>query len=183
MAGTTTEPSERAPNPGRQILIIGAVLLALVVGTVVTVLAVGSREESYPPGTPEGALQRYLQAFEDEDFETAYSYFSSEVQDEMSLDEFEEATEYYGSPAPEIERRVRVDRVEETDDGAVVHLTVEEFYGGGGPFGGGGTYSYPREVRMVREGGDWKIDEPLLGLEPGPFPEFEDAEEPPRPAP
>jgi hypothetical protein len=85
----------------------------------------------------------------------------------MDLDAYEQVARDYGMFPPESSRRVLFDRTEADGDRARVHLTVEEYFGGG-PFGGGETYRSPREIRMVREDGSWRIDEPLLGVEPGP---------------
>jgi hypothetical protein len=70
---------------------------------------------------------------------------------------------------PDGSRRILFDRTDIDGDRGRVHLTVEEYFGGG-PFGGGETYRSPREIRMVREDGSWRIDEPLAGVEPVPVP-------------
>ena len=169
-------------DPGRQVLIIGLALVALVILTVVAVLLAGSRTVSFPEDSAEHALQQYLQAFEDGDLEAAYAFFSSDVQQEMSLEEFEQNAQFHGPGmvGGDTQRRVSVDRVEETDDGARIHLVVQDFYGGG--LGSSG-YSFERTVRMTREQGAWRIDEPLIGIEPGhAITDFEEVP-PPEPAP
>ena len=171
-----TEPGRRI---GGQITLIGAALAALIVVTVVAVLVAGSRTATFAEDSPEFALQRYLEAFDDGDYEAAYAYFSSSIREELSLREFEQSAEAYvphfaGRP----QRRVSVARVEETEDGVRLHLVVEEFYGDGF---GGSTSSYERSVRMTLEDGAWKIDDPIVGLDAGPIPEFEEI--PAEPAP
>ena len=134
------------------------------------VLLLGGREaESFSPDAPEGVLQRHLAAFEEGDFETAHGYFSSEVRSQMDLDAYEQMTRDSGMIPPDGSRRILFDRADIDGDRARVHLTVEEYFGGG-PFGGGETYRSPREIRMVREDGSWRIDETLVGLEPVPVP-------------
>jgi hypothetical protein len=154
----------------RTLLLIGAGILALVVVAAAVVLLLGSREPTtFPADSPEGAVQRHLAAFEDGDFETAYSFFSSDVQADLDLETYERTAREYGGYLGGTSRRVLFDRTDLDGDVARVHLTVEEYYGGG-PFGGGDTYRSTREIRLIREGGSWKIDDPLMGLEPAPFP-------------
>lgn len=160
-----------ARGSDRTLLVVAAGIVALVAITAVVVLLLGSREPaSLPADAPEGVVQRHLAAFENRDFEAAHAYFSSEVRAEMDVDAYEQLTREYGIYPDEISRRVLFDRTEADGDRATVHLTVEEYYGGGGPFGGGETYRSSREIRLVREDGAWRIDEPLVGFEPAPFP-------------
>ena len=155
-------------GPDRTLLFIGVGILALVAIAAAVVLLLGGREpESFPADSAEGVVQRYLAAFEEGDLEEAHASFSSEVRSEMDLDAYEQATRDYGMFPPDSSRRVLFDRTDTDGDRARVHLTIEEYFGGG-PFGGGETYRSSREIRMVREDGSWRIDEPLIGIEPGP---------------
>ncbi|HEX7171661.1 MAG TPA: hypothetical protein VF365_03515 [Candidatus Limnocylindria bacterium] len=154
----------------RTLLVIGAGILALVIVAAAVVLVLGSREPTtFPADAPEGVVQRHLAAFEDGDFEAAYAYFSANVQSDMDLDSYERTVREYGGYQTGTSRRILFDRTDLDGDVARVHLTVEEYYGGG-PFGGGETYRSTREIRLIREGGSWMIDDPLIGLEPAPFP-------------
>lgn len=177
MPAEAERPAPALFNPGRQILIIGVGLVALIVITVVAVLLVGSPTASFPEDSAERALQRYLEALEDEDYDTAYGFFAARVQEEMSPEEFRESAEFY----PDFsggERRVRIERTDETVDGVRLHLVVEEFYGDG--FGSSG-YSFERDVRMTRESGEWKIDERMIGLDQDSGIEFEEPPTEPMP--
>jgi hypothetical protein len=51
-------------------------------------------------------------------------------------------------------------------DSARLIVTVEEFYEDGL---GGSTNRYDHEIHLVREGGAWRIDEPLVWLESAPY--------------
>jgi hypothetical protein len=167
MSGPEQQPVSAAPE--RSLLIIAAATVALVVVAVLAVIILGTRSGAdFAADTPEGVVQRYLAAFEDEDHEAAYEYFSSEVQAELSLDEYRRMVREYGMYGPGSSRRVIFDRVSGDGDRRQVHLTVEEFYGGG-PFGGGDVYRSSRQLALVREAGEWRIDESLIGFEPGYF--------------
>lgn len=165
MTDPPVEPASSAPD--RSLLVIGVGIVALVVVAVIAVVALGSREApSFSADTPEGVVQRYLAAVEDEDHETAWAYFSADVQADRSLEEYRRTARDYGYYG-EQSRRVLFDRSEVDGDRARVWLTVEEYYDGG-PFGGGETYRSERQIALVRQDGAWRIDDPLIGLEPMP---------------
>lgn len=166
-------PTNGVPAPDRSLPLIGGGVVVLVVVAVAAVVLLGSgRAPSFSADTPEGVVQRHLAAVEDRDYETAWGYFSASVRAELSIDEYRRATRDYGSYGTE-SRRVLFDRSEVTGDRARVWLTVEEFYGGGAlAFGGGDVYRSPREIALVREDGEWRIDDPMIGLEPMPFMDF-----------
>lgn len=162
------EPSVAGTHaPDRSLLVIGVGIAVLVVAAVIAVVLLGSREApAFSADTPEGVVQRHLAAVEDEDYETAWGYLSAAVQSDLSVDEYRRAARDYGSYGSQ-SRRVLFDRSEVDGERARVLLTVEEYYDGG-PFGGGETYRSTREIALVREGGEWRIDDPLIGLEPMP---------------
>ncbi|HUG95803.1 MAG TPA: hypothetical protein VMK30_06635 [Pleomorphomonadaceae bacterium] len=150
-------------------------LIAIGVGigvvAILAVVAVGlsaARDpDQFPADSPQAALQAYLQAFEDEDYEAAYASFSANVQDQMSLEDFVRAATDYHLYATE-SRRVLYDGMETNgDERATLRLTVEVSYGG---VLFADRYSYPAEVRMVREDGAWRIDQALVHLDPAPVP-------------
>ena len=154
-------------STNRSLLYILAGILALVVLAVVAVLlAEGRGPASFPPGSPQDVVQRYLAAWDDGDYAEAYGYFSTNVQSRHSLELFEQqARQLHGrSPDGDVDRAIYIDAADEDGDQATVHLTVEEYYGGGGD-----SYRSPREVLMVREADGWRIDQPLLGIEVRPF--------------
>lgn len=151
----------------RGLLLIGGGILALVVIAVVVVLVAGHRSDAtFEPGSPEAAIQTYLSALDEDDLEAAYTAFSTNVQERWSLEDYRRTVDSYppdfGRDTP---RRVLFDRVDETDGRARVHLTVEEFYGDGLS---GDTYRSSRQIRMVREADDWRIDDLLVWLDPAP---------------
>jgi len=165
---TADAPSE--PRPDRSLLLIGAGLLGVVVIAALIVVLLGSRQAApFPADSPEGVVQRYLAAFEDGDYPAAYGYFSQGIRDGMDEDTYERSVRDFGY-AFDGSRRVLFDRTELDGDRATVHLTVEEYYSGG-PFGAGDTYRSSRTITLVREDGAWRIDDSLIGLDPGPFPE------------
>ena len=163
-------PSGVAGLPAnRSLAYIGAGIVALVIATSIIVVVAGGRgqEAPLPAGSPQAALQEYLAAFADGDYEAAFAYFSSDVRAGTSARDYDQMVRSYGQPYGDgSTRRVLFDGVIGEGERVTVQLTVEEFYGGG--LAGGDTYRSPREIRMRREGGAWRIDEPLIWLDPSP---------------
>lgn len=159
---TTPEPTTQPARESRSLLYIGAGILALLVISVAVVLAIGrTATPDFPADSPEGSLQRYFATFEEGNYEAAYEYFSERVKEQMSVDDFRRSIDMYqGSPGAQ---RVLFQGTSGEGDRVRVELVIEYFYDDG--FGGGSS-SQPRQVGMVREGGEWRIDDALAGLEP-----------------
>lgn len=144
-------------GPLRSIIPIALVLVAVVaVSGAVALMASRGGAEPYPGDSPEGTVQRYLQALQDRDLDRAYGMLSSRAQDETSREEFRRVTRF-DIPTDRI-RRVRLDYVETEEDRSLVQLTTEQVSGNGINFE---RYSYQFSVPLVREDGDWKIDDPF----------------------
>jgi hypothetical protein len=147
----------------RSLLYIGAGVLALVVlGAAVVLLAGGRQPASFEPGTPQAAMQGYLAAWQDDDYEAAYGFFSDEIRTETSLEQYESQVRGFGEPYGGSDTAVYIDKAEIAGQQATLYLTVEQYSGGGI---GGESYRSQRELRMVHQADGWKIDEPLIGVE------------------
>jgi hypothetical protein len=154
----------------RSLLAIAGGIAATVVVAVLIVVVLGDRPPApFPQGTPEAALQGYVQAWEDEDLEATYGYFSQGVKATLPFEEYRQVARDQGnfSGVPQ-QRRVTIDKVELDGERAEVYLSIEYSFEGGFPLGGG--YRDTRTIHLVKEAVDWKVDDALLGLEPGPFP-------------
>ena len=168
---TDEAPVLQQLTPDRSLLVIGGGIVVVVVVAVIAVVLLGSRDaRTFAADTPEGVVQRHLAAVQDEDYETAWGYLSTAVQSDLSIDQYRRAARDYGSYWVG-SRRVLFDRSEVDGDRARVWLTVEEYYDGG-PFSGTNTYRSPRDITLVLEDGEWRIDEPIIGLEPMPGLEY-----------
>jgi hypothetical protein len=152
----------------RGLIAIGVGIGAVAILAVVAVGLSAARDpDQFPADSPQAALQAYLQAFDDEDYEAAYASFSADVRGQMSLEDFERAATDYHLYATQ-SRRVLYDGVEtDGDERATLRLTVEVSYG---DVLFADRYSYPTEVRMVREDGAWRLDQALVHLDPAPVP-------------
>jgi hypothetical protein len=151
-------PQARVP---RAVLVVGGAIVALIALALVVVLAVPKGPTSYDPGSPEAAFQAFYQAFEAGDVEGAYELLGSSVTDQMTLAEYRRLDSDQGWQRDQ-DRRVLLLGADLTGDRANLRLRVDEFSQGGL---GGNRYSSERTIRLVREGGAWLIDEPLVGIE------------------
>jgi len=154
-------------STNRSLLVIGGGILALVALSIAVILLAEARgPASFEPGSPQEAMQRYLAAWEERDYEAAYRFFSAGVQADGTFEQYERQARV-GDEFHDGETAAYIDDVEGEGDRATLHLTVEMFFDDGGL--GGNSYRSQRSVRMVREADGWKIDEPLIGVESVPF--------------
>jgi hypothetical protein len=157
---------ERRVQPGRSVLVIGGFMLVLIALAVVAVLALDAgKPATYPPGSPEAAFQEYYQAFQKGDTRAAYSAFTKRVQERMSYDNYSLNVTQFGGPTGQ-DTLVRVERVDRQAERAELYLSVEYVSGSGININ---RYSEERRVSIIQEDGVWKIDEPLVGVDPGYF--------------
>ncbi|MDQ2965084.1 MAG: hypothetical protein M3R57_04495 [Chloroflexota bacterium] len=153
-------PPER-PSRSRSIIVIGGAISALIV-VAAAIIVVGSRGPTvYPADSPEAAFQAYYAAYEIGDVEAAYGQFSSDVQGRISLHEYRRM-DAEGSWQRDQERRVVLERVDRSGDRTTLRVRADYFSPGGL---GGNTWSSDYNIRLVREGGAWRIDDALVGLE------------------
>jgi hypothetical protein len=142
-------------TPDRAVLAIGGGVLAIVVLAVVVVLAIGEPEvTAYPADSPEGTVQRYLQAAYDGDDEAARELLSDRADRGMSRDPI---TGLFCQQSDG--HQVRIGGVDAGDARATVRLKIEDVSGSGLGFD---RYSWERSVVLVFEDGGWKIDEPYF---------------------
>jgi len=159
-----------AGSSNRSLLYVALGVVALAVVTIVVVLLAGGREAAeFPADSPEATLQAYLAAYDEGDLDAAHAYFSAGVRDHMDRQAYQQAVDSWGV-GTEPDRTVLFDSATGTGDRVQLHLIVEEFYGDGLS---GDTYRSPRDVRLVREDGEWRIDQALIWLDPAPIEPFQ----------
>ncbi len=129
--------------------IAAAIAAAIVAAVIVALVAGGAR--TFPPGTPEHAVQGYLQAVAREDATAAFAYLSADLRQACG-DYSREAITNRGDSG----LRVTLDGTTIRDDGtALVRVRILESYGGS-PFGASeSTMSMSFELRQ--EDGDWRF--------------------------
>lgn len=143
---------------GGTALIALAITAVVVIATAIILLAGNQTAATYPADSPEGSLQRYVAAWFDEDYDTAYTYFSTRVKAQMSLEAFRREAGFGYAPDSQ---SVELDSSTGTDPRRNLQITVEDYFG----YGGEG-YRHQETVSMVLEPDGWRVDESLVGLQP-----------------
>lgn len=159
-SGTGTSRPARVRVP-RAVLAVAGAIVALIAVALVVVVAIPRGPTVYDPGSPEAAFQTFYQAYEAHDVEAAYARFSSSVTEQLTLVEYRRLDAEQAWQRDQ-DRRVLLLGVDLTGDRANLRLRIDEFSQGGL---GGNRYSSERTIRLVREGGAWLIDEPIVGIE------------------
>ena len=135
---------------GLIILIVAGVGLEVAVA-VAAIVAANRDTPLLDEGTPEAAVQGYVDAMIEGDEAAAHEYLSGDLQAECSLSDLREHREDADSVRVSL-RSVTIDGVE-----ADVEVTITED-GGGDLFGGGG-YRYEETFTLSRVGDTWVISE------------------------
>ena len=129
----------------------GAILVALLAASVIVALARG--ESEFDSGSPEFTVQQYLKALTESDFETAESFWSPELREDCSFEDF--LLNVKGRLSLLSGARITLDDVQTVGDTAIVSVRTIRTTGGGifGPSERVGSYDYT--VRKFD--GDWRI--------------------------
>jgi hypothetical protein len=155
----TDSPASAPAPPDRFLLgiVVGAV--ALIVLGIGVVLALGGRPTPPPPdpASPVGVVHAYVEALRAGDVERARALLSQAARAELDRDRvpFSRCYEPGG-----VERRILIEPVEMEAERASVRVTISTFAARTEPFSSS-TYHREVEVRLVREGGQWRIAQPV----------------------
>ena len=136
---------------------VGIGVAALALAAVIIALTVNRGVDALDSGTPEGVVQRYLQAIVEEEYEDAYALLSEEAQSACAFDKFLDSLERRGRD--EAAFTARLDSVRVRDDTATVRVRIEERRAPDGllynPRPG-----YEEPYRLTWTGGGWRLTEP-----------------------
>ena len=139
---------------------IVAVVLALIVVAVGVSLVARGREIIPDPASPGGVTYAYMRAMADGLPEQAWDLLAAGTKAANSRDKFiASATQQYPRGG-EINSRFAIE--DERITGSTATLQVIRYYGtgGGGLFNFGGDSTTTQSVRLVQEGGVWRITQP-----------------------
>jgi len=143
----------------------GIALVVLVAVVLSVVLALVNRRgvSLLAEDTPEGVVQRYLLAIEEDDSKRAYSYLSSELQEYCTYRHFLDSMRV----RERRDMRISLEGTEALDGDVEVRVKVTETRLLE-PFGFR-EYTYPARYVLEREGDAWRFSEPPwpLGWCPG----------------
>ncbi len=151
MDGKAPEPGaeERRDPAGRTPLIwFAAGLVGVIVVTIL--INVLRSPASYPPGSPEAAVQGYLQAVLDGDDDGAFARFTPELRERCASRDLDETF---------VPDQVRITLAETDIDADDARVTIRlRFDRDSDPFDAGSFDSFER-IDLTRVGGEWLIDE------------------------
>ncbi len=142
---------------------IALVVLVVVVLSVVLALVNRSGVSLLPEDTPEGVVQRYLLALQEDDGKRAYGYLSSELQEYCTYRHFLDSTRV----RERRDTRISLEATEALDGDVEVRVKATETRVSQ-PFGVS-EYSYTMRYVLGREEAGWRFVEPPwpLGWCPG----------------
>jgi len=124
--------------------VLGIVLAVIAAVALIAVLALKEPIAELDKGTPEGAVQQYLGAVTDRDFEQALTFLAADSK--CTVEDFDRA--YIQDSL-----RIGLSEVSPAESTAVVTVSIQ--YSNGDPFGG--TYSEDQNFRLVKTDAGWKI--------------------------
>lgn len=149
-------------SSSRWLLIFGAAIGLLVIVAIVLVFTTArpGDEPLLPEDTPDGTVQRYLLALQDEDYMTAYNYLSFPPGELISYEEWRERARRY---AGNYGVKVTLTESSVTDNEASVDL-VFDVLSSSEPFHNlpfeDPVSTHKRTFYLKQEGTSWKITSP-----------------------
>lgn len=131
-------------NDKRANKVLGLVVAVIAVISLIVVLAGRQPTTQLDEGSPEAAVQQYLQAVSDRDFDRALEFLSEDSK--CTIEDFDRAY---------IQESLRIGLSESSGNPTTAVVTVSIQSSNGDPFGG--TYTEERNFRLVNTDGEWKI--------------------------
>ncbi len=140
----------------------GAVLGILIIASVV--VAVLQKEAEFAPGSPEAAVQAYLRALDEDDFQGVHDALSPEIQDRCSIEDMFNGR-FPGHRRSGLEdKRITLDGARTLDETTFVTIRISELRGDG--LFGPSEFDYDATFALKQFDGHWKFSE-------NPWPRFE----------
>ncbi len=141
-------------NSGRWLAGIAGVVVVITVASIAVTLMTGSRVEALPEGSPERAVQDYLQAIQERQYAAAYNLLAPEVQDRCTQQDFQASI---GTP-DQSSVRIQLDSVDHTAaDTAAVYVRITQTYAGQ-PFPNESSFIQMYGLQQIS--GEWKLTQP-----------------------
>jgi len=155
------------------VAIAGVVVALIVISVVVALVNPRGAAETLPEDTPEGIVQRFILALEDEDYSLAHGYLSDELKESCAVEHVRDDAHWFVEELTD--RRVALLEEEELSDGRMevrVHVTEVNV---SPPFGVN-EYSHQERYVLVQEVGEWRFAELPWPIDwcPTTFPERQD---------
>ncbi len=136
-------------------LVAAAIALVLLVGASIAVGLNRGAETEFPAGSPEGTVQRYVRAVEEQDANALRALLSPDAQRRCELADIRNALRY----PTERDLRVTLRDTKTNGDRSEVRVRVSETTGGSQPFDSG-SFEHDETFDLVRFNGEWFVDQP-----------------------
>ena len=161
-----SDPSATSPRTDRFLLGIIAGSVLLIALAVAAVFVLGRRPPPAPadPASPVGVVQAYVEAIRSGDLASAHGHLSRGARSALPLATYRERFPRYAEPAS-TDQRILIEPIVTEANRAEVKVTISRFSARSDPFSAR-TSHRDVTVRLVREDGAWRVDQPA---EPYPF--------------
>ncbi len=136
-------------------LAAAGIALVLLVGASIAVGLNRGSETEFPAGSPEGTVQRYVRAVEQQDANALRALLSPDAQQRCELADIRNALRY----PTERDLRVTLRDTKVSNDRAEVRVRVTESTGGTQPFDSS-SFDHDETFDVVRFNNEWFIDQP-----------------------
>lgn len=135
-------------------------VVALAVAGLIVALVTSRGAATLPADSPEGAVQRYLLALEDEDYREAYAYLSASSQRACSFEDFLQNASYRDVRGS----RMTLEDIRRLDGTAIVtaEVTVFDLDVPFDPY----EYTYRETFNLRLEEGQWRLVSPAYWCPP-----------------
>ena len=133
---------------------VAAFVVGLVIAGLVVALVTTRDVDLLPADSPEGVVQRFLLALEDQDYREAFAYLTASAQTRCPLDEFIRQASYREFR----DSHITLEGTQRLDGSAIVTARVTVFEPEI-PFGSS-EYSYDQTFQLRREEGQWRLSWP-----------------------
>ena len=124
--------------------VLGIVVAAIAVVALIVVLAVKDPTAELDKSSPEGAVQQYLTAITEKDFDQALDYLAGDSK--CTIEDFDRAY---------VQDSLRIVLSDTTSSSTTASVTVKIETSNGDPFYGG--YTEDQTFRLVKDDTGWKI--------------------------
>ena len=130
-----------------------AVLGILIVASIV--VAILQKEAEFAPGSPESAVQAYLRALDEDDFQAVHDALSPELREKCSIEAMFGDIDIH-SWRPE-DKRITLEGARTLNDITFVEIRIVELRGGG-PFGPS-RHAFETTFALQQFDGEWKLSQ------------------------
>ena len=141
----------------RWLIIVGIVVAILIIVSIVVGIYTQDRLPLLGEDTPEGTVQRYLQALERDDITLAYSYLSASAKERKPFVEFSRELSFRSKEIQQ--RQITLDKSRVSNNTAEVQVTISEFRPSGPLTFQPSESSFPSFFSLQKQDGKWFISD------------------------